>query len=1350
MGSSCSSGQGHKDKDTASQRSEESPSYQVTCKNKPPEQEQKAASSLKSGVVLEPTTVEAVTRQTTTAAPATIAPGPSTTAASNKTPKHFRSVATSSYSTDSVSPNSPPGVLSPKEVDKSSLPPLVRRLSDNSQHLLLGATATAKTTLRSRKIVIYICAADSQDCCVEKGVLHNKIYPSLREKAAERGYELHIVDLHWKTGLEKQQDHEFPELCLEELARQSDTGYVVPVLFLSNSLGTPLLPKTIETQDFEMALSQADNKELLTKWYQLDSHAQPPCYRLQPIASHIPGFKEQCVEEKEKALAVWSSEIERILSVMLAAFPQELRDTYLTTVVEQEVHNTVLMSGEMARRCLWLCRVFTHQAEDPKVVRSPGEAELKRRLETLQKALKNQLCEHHIMRLTVKWQEGGLNTDNPEHAQYVAEVTANLTKLLSATIDCIIEEDQAKTVIKSSQGIESDLLQELLIQTHFTQKAAQCSVNREATLREIKSYAMGETSVSKIMVVHGVVGCGKTTLLARAAQCCHSWQPDCAVVVRAANISSQSSTIEQLLRTITLQCSVISTGTQVWLKHNVDTYSENLPRILATASLQRTIIIIIDGIDQVQDYGTVGCDWLPTSLPPNVKMILSVTESSPLLQKIKSRLGPSGVFIKIPDLDKAEAESILLTSVMEYNHSVNSHVQDCVVASVKACTLPLYVKVLAWQTSWWCETEHNIEPQGDVDKQLSVMLSQLEEKLGKEQVSLAMALLTSAKYGLTDSEMLDLLASLDVFHSKDTYVVWAPACLFWARFNKHLSPFFQWTPVLNTCALQWRTMAVRSTIVNRYKDRLGAGHQMLLQYFKGEMWQKAGDGFVARHLNQKNKFGKCYNSRKLEELPYQEFHVSGSLWGYLEDDSWLFNKICGASVYQILEDISMEQKTGEHKDDLLWLKDFLEESSRSLAYDGRQLYSLLHEMSSAVDLYNRWKSVILNPPVLSLVAVSREEITGEGNEASDTQRCLDMIIRLPKNPNFVVTIATDKEEISVWDTHTCSRVRTLRGITQPINLEMIDDSRCVVLCKRELRTYNLNTGTLLTKLKGVMNQKMPYFGLHDANHLVALSRNRMYVNLMNLDSGDLVTTFKAGEDRFLNSLLVSGDGRVLVCGDETQKPFPLLVWNLASRKLLYDLRIPHHDFITTLAAITYEGHYVCCVAKEVDEPSPNFIVVYDLQSGTLFKKWKPSVNTVSLDISSKDGCVLSGLEDGRVLVWDLITGNCRWSLSGHSAPVTCLRLDPYGGCFLSLDSECRDRSLRLWNLVTGELSAVFTPKRPITACEVTAGGKHVVLAMEGSRTLITLRLTTGESVADAPPVYGLRENTGLTFNLEER
>jgi hypothetical protein len=51
------------------------------------------------------------------------------------------------------------------------------------------------------------------------------------------------------------------------------------------------LIKTVENQDFEMALLSADNKELLQMWYQLDGRALPPCYRLQPAASQISRYK---------------------------------------------------------------------------------------------------------------------------------------------------------------------------------------------------------------------------------------------------------------------------------------------------------------------------------------------------------------------------------------------------------------------------------------------------------------------------------------------------------------------------------------------------------------------------------------------------------------------------------------------------------------------------------------------------------------------------------------------------------------------------------------------------------------------------------------------------------------------------------------------------------------------------------------------------------------------------------------------------------------------------------------------------------------------------------------------------
>lgn len=67
--------------------------------------------------------------------------------------------------------------------------------------------------------------------------------------------------------------------------------------------------------------------------------------------------------------------------------------------------------------------------------------------------LQKKLCDQHMMRLTVKWQEGGLSTDNAEHAQYVAEVTTSLTKQLTSTILTIIEEDQNKVGPTSEETV---------------------------------------------------------------------------------------------------------------------------------------------------------------------------------------------------------------------------------------------------------------------------------------------------------------------------------------------------------------------------------------------------------------------------------------------------------------------------------------------------------------------------------------------------------------------------------------------------------------------------------------------------------------------------------------------------------------------------------------------------------------------------------------------------------------------------------------------------------------------------------------------------------------------------------
>lgn len=117
--------------------------------------------------------------------------------------------------------------------------------------------------------------------------------------------------------------------------------------------------------------------------------------------------------------------------------------------------------------------------------------------------------------------------------------------------------------------------------------------------------------------------------------------------------------------------------------------------------MQRPLVILLDGLDQVRAYSSKNIDWLPTKLPDNIKLLISVAESSDMHANINSKLNETS-FIKMPLLGEAEAKNILMSSVMQYNHSVNSKIQDCVLKSVQECTIPLYSKVRMNATQNYC------------------------------------------------------------------------------------------------------------------------------------------------------------------------------------------------------------------------------------------------------------------------------------------------------------------------------------------------------------------------------------------------------------------------------------------------------------------------------------------------------------------------------------------------------------------------------------------------------------------------------------------------------------------------
>ncbi|XP_065205411.1 NACHT domain- and WD repeat-containing protein 1 [Planococcus citri] len=1366
MGNTCSTR--HRDKDNASLHSEE---YQLSNKRKSSsdsktgDRRPSVKSNLQSGVILKVSTASAPgSEDDHRRDSATIIQQQQQQQQQRKN----GSICVSSHKDMACGKPLKPVISSQATTPDRNLylPEDINELSDTHKQLLLGVVPVSKPILKAKKIVIYVCAADPEECHVEKTVLHGSVYPELRKICRQEGYELHMADLHWKTLLEKRRDHKFPELCIFELNRQSETSYIVPVIFLSNSWGTSLLPKTIECEDFENTLQRTNNKELLKKWYKLDKECQPTCYRLQSIEQHIPGFKEDNSAEVEKALKEWNNEVENMLLTLVSSFNQELRDTYFSTTVEQEIHNTMRMSQELTKHSIWLHRINNKQDSDDNES-CPIRQENKRRLNLLLNELKNELSEKNIIKLT----------DATNEDQIKTLILPQFTSIMRS----IIDDDRLKAGSKASYfGVDRSLLRELMIQTIFCQKAAAAHSisNYHNIVNILKNYVLAEDERG-LMVIHGLSGCGKTTVLARLLLNCQTLLPNLAVIFRFVNISTESSSLELLLHSILSQIHYVITGRQFWEPHSISKYVELFPKLLSLASENRPVLIVIDGLDQLRGPAD-NIDWIPVLLPRNIKFIISVTENTTAITNVQNKLQDTAVFVQIPELRDNESETILYTLIAESDDLSCAQLPEKIRSAVKESSLPFYIKIIANQYSWLKSDSLKIYSKTEMDVQVNQMLDALEKILGKARVELALALLVAARFGLTDSEMLDILCFEDLFHNDSYQVVWAPACIFWSEFNKYMRSFLRWFHTTDNITLALQHELMRETVEKRYKYKINQARQLLHTYFTGSLWDSSEKLKIgARVLSQPMKYKNFYNTRKFEELPFHEYKLFNTLQKhFLEDHTWLYSKVCACSVYQALEDVKLEKLSRKEADvNLILIQMFLEEYAPALHYDGRQFYSQLLKflndykrkfLSNTSPFYNTIKTVIKKPPIYSLLSYS--DCLEDPNPADNSEPLesiekpknikgyqFDVIKRIEFLPDFIVTVSTDMQEISVWDVTNCQLVRKLKNVPQPMALEMIDQFRCVVLCNRELRIYDLNTGELVSKLKGVMNQKMPYFGLHDSSHLVALSRNRMYVNLMNLESGDLVTSFKAGEDRFLNSLLVSGNGKILVCGDETQKPFPLLVWNLASRKLLYDLRIAHHDFLTKLAAITYEGNFVCCVAKEVDEPSPNFIVVYDLQSGTLFKKWKPGVNCVSLDISSKDSCVLSGHQNGAISIWDLITGACKWMLEGHTAPVTHLRLDAVGGAFLSTDSSGRDKSIRLWNLTNGELTAIFTPSKTITASEILSGGKYVVIAMEGSSKLSILHLTGptteqflcfDEPTLSAPSrEYGIEQNYGKVFDL---
>ena len=451
----------------------------------------------------------------------------------------------------------------------------------------------------------------------------------------------------------------------------------------------------------------------------------------------------------------------------------------------------------------------------------------------------------------------------------------------------------------------------------------------------------------------------------------------------------------------------------------------------------------------------------------------------------------------------------------------------------------------------------------------------IERQFGKEIVAHVLRLLVTSKVGLMSSAIIDLLGY------DTTYSV--PARRFvrttWQSIRCCLLPFLYACHHGDTILHMWTSNSIKTLARERYlssDNDIKSTHKQLCDY-------------LVKRWNESNENSGTY---LIHELPYHSV-LCGSkdrklLDSFIFNPVWLSDSIDSISTVHICHVLRFVQTEtdGDDSFDLETMLQIIWLSHQALDIDGKQIYSqmiirlrsVMHEVKrlpKIAKLFNDCRASKVPYVVPSKMCLARD-IKEADRLAECTGEAPCRLYVIGSSSERVANLFDEKGEIVIWDLNSGEHIKTLKNVNHPKALSMIDDTRAVILCDRELKLYDLEQGQVVRNFRGVLNLKMPLFSVPNKDSVVALSRNRMYVNVLDIATGEVVATFKAGEDRFLDSLMVSENGKVLVCGDATQKPSPLLVWNLQESRLVHDLRMAQHEFITIIADVTSDGHYVVC------------------------------------------------------------------------------------------------------------------------------------------------------------------------------